>query len=194
MMDRALTILALCGSLREDSSNAGIIKVISKMLPGHIRMLGYNGIASLPHFDGNEEAAQSVIEFRNAITAADGILICSPEYAFGVPGSFKNALDWTVSSGSLSEKPAALITASTGGEKAHAAMLNILTALNAKLIQETTLLISFIRSKLNSNGEITDEKTDQQLNALTNAFVQLIEREQSSAFTADKKHDDVPMK
>lgn len=194
MMDRALTILALCGSLREDSSNAGIIKVISKMLPGHIRMLGYNGIASLPHFDGNEEAAQSVIEFRNAITAADGILICSPEYAFGVPGSFKNALDWTVSSGSLSEKPAALITASTGGEKAHAAMLNILTALNAKLIQETTLLISFIRAKLNSNGEITDEKTDQQLNALTNAFVQLIEREQSSAFTADKKHDDVPMK
>lgn len=175
MKNTPLSILAFSGSLRKDSSNTLLTTLIGKMIPGHIQFSVYPGLSELPHFDGSEHAPQSVKNLRDKIAAADGILICSPEYAFGVPGSLKNALDWTVSSGSIDNKPLALITASTGGEKAHAAMLHILTALNATLTTDTTLLIPFIRSKLNSQGEITDDKTLEQIRRLVTAFIALIE-------------------
>jgi chromate reductase len=72
-------------------------------------------------------------------------------------------LDWTVSSGSLDNKPLALITASTGGENAHAALLLILGALNANVLREATLLIPFIRSKMDGEGKITDTETAENL-------------------------------
>ncbi|MGZ3819596.1 MAG: NADPH-dependent FMN reductase, partial [Mucilaginibacter sp.] len=85
----------------------------------------------------------------------------------------KNALDWTVSSASFSGKPTALITASTGGENAHEALIKILGAIDANLIKEATLLISFIRSKMDSEGNITDEETDQKLKELLAALIKV---------------------
>ena len=98
------------------------------------------------------------------LATADGVIICTPEYAFGVPGSLKNALDWTVGSGSFEGKPLALITASTGGQYAHGALQLILkNALGAHLSDDTSLLISFIRTKLDSTGAITDTATKEKL-------------------------------
>lgn len=78
---------------------------------------------------------------RDLIKNASGIIICTPEYAFGVPGQLKNMLDWMVSSGSLVDKPVALVTASSVGSHAHAALLLTLGALSAKVIDGATLLI-----------------------------------------------------
>jgi NAD(P)H-dependent FMN reductase len=111
---------------------------------------------------------------RAAITAADGIIICTPEYAFGVPGSLKNALDWTVSSGSFNEKPLAVITASSSGQKAHAALLDIFTALGAKVAPAATLLISFVRTKVNDKGAVTDETTRMALADVLGALIKEI--------------------
>jgi NAD(P)H-dependent FMN reductase len=119
-------------------------------------------MSEIPAFDpglDNDEPPAAVTAFRKQVSEADAIIICTPEYAYGVPGALKNALDWTVSSASFSGKPTALITASTGGENAHEALIKILGAIDADLLKEATLLISFVRSKMDNEGNITDEET-----------------------------------
>lgn len=166
-----IKILALCGSLRETSSNNTILKLISGMMPDYVEFAIYKKMASIPAFD--EIDNDPVIEFRQLIREADGVLICTPEYAFGVPGALKNALDWTVSSGDLDQKPVALITASSVGDKGHASMLNTLTALGTKIPEGGSLLISFVRAKLN-NGQFTDNQTEGSVRDVINALISAI--------------------
>jgi chromate reductase len=100
------------------------------------------------------------------------LLFAHPEYAYGVPGQLKNALDWMVSSSSFVDKPVALITASLGGEAAHAAMQLILGALSAKVIPEATLLVQFIRSKVNADGVIINGVTEERIRAVIEKFAE----------------------
>lgn len=101
-------------------------------------------------------------------------MICTPEYAFGVPGQLKNMLDWMVSSSLLVDKPMALITASSVGTHAHAAILLTLGALSAKVIDGATLLIPFIRSKIDGEGNITDEEAEKALREVMKVFSEAI--------------------
>jgi len=170
-------ILAISGSLREGSSNHNILQFLGKMMPSEINYTIYGGFRDIPAFDpeiDNNISPALVADLRERLAQADGIIICTPEYAFGVPGALKNALDWTVSSGSFSGKPTALITASTGGENAHEALIKILGAIDAKLSPETTVLIQFVRSKMNSDGIVTDRDTVQKLKTLIEAFINLL--------------------
>lgn len=162
-------LFAISGSLREGSSNHNILQLLGKMIPNGFNYIIYNGLRDVPAFDpgiDNEIPPVPVSDLRLQLSKADGIIICTPEYAFGVPGALKNALDWTVSSGSFSGKPTALITASTGGENAHEAMIKILGAIDAKFSPETTLLIQFVRSKMDLDGNVTDPETLQKLQTL----------------------------
>jgi NAD(P)H-dependent FMN reductase len=146
-------------------------------LPNGTTFAIYEGIDTLPHFNPSldaETAPAAVEHWRKALAAADGVIICTPEYAFGVPGSLKNALDWTVSSGSFNEKPVAIVTASSSGHKAHAALLDIFTALGASVPEDATLLIPFVRTKVNSAGKITDEATGKALYAVTHTLLQAV--------------------
>jgi chromate reductase, NAD(P)H dehydrogenase (quinone) len=166
-----IKILAISGSLRASSSNTKILKAIERLVPGNIEFNIYPGLSGIPHFDDADDVPAAVSAWRKELQEADAVLICTPEYAFGVPGTLKNALDWTVSSGELVNKPLALITASTGGDKAHAAFLQIFTALSAKIPEGGSLLIPFIRSKINAVGEISDVAT---LDAIKKTVASLI--------------------
>lgn len=169
-------ILAISGSLRAGSSNHNILQYLGGLIPDDFKYTIYDGLANVPAFDpgsDNDDPPVAVSDFRQKIADAAAIIICTPEYAFGVPGALKNALDWTVSSGSFSGKPAALITASTGGQHAHEAMIKILGALDAKLVPETTLLIQFIRTKI-VNGYIIDIQTLERLRTLLDYLLGLI--------------------
>ena len=159
MLANRIKIVAVSGSLRASSSNAAVLNAIEKMAPDEVDFFIYKGLATLPHFDDATEIPEAVSLWRKYLREADAVLVCSPEYAFGVPGSLKNAFDWTVGSGELVNKPLALITASTGGEKAHAAWLQIFTALSATIPEGAALLIPYVRSKLNAAGDITDAST-----------------------------------
>jgi chromate reductase len=159
-------IFALSGSLRAGSSNHNILRFLAKLAPPEINFTIYDNLAQIPPFDPGldyESPPDMVFEFRSFIAHADAIIICTPEYAYGVPGQLKNALDWTVSSGSLVDKPLALITASTGGENAHAALLLILGALSANVLTDATLLIPFIRAKMDREGNVADAATAESL-------------------------------
>ncbi|MEH2227196.1 NADPH-dependent FMN reductase [Nostoc sp.] len=102
------------------------------------------------------------------------ILFSTPEYAYGMPGVLKNALDWIVPSGELVDKPVATISASPselGGSKAHASLMLTLTALAANLVKGGSATIPFVGKKLNANGELTDMNTLQSLKFLLDALV-----------------------
>jgi chromate reductase len=170
-------IFAISGSLRVGSSNHAILNALGQMMPSNITYTIYNGLSEIPAFDpgmDNDSPPAAVAEFRRQLTEANGIIICTPEYAYGIPGALKNALDWTVSSASFSGKPTALITASTGGETAHEALIKVLGAIDAGLIKESTLLISFIRSKMDSEGNIKDEQTAGKLRLVLEALMNVV--------------------
>ena len=174
MKDYKINILAISGSLRADSSNNIIINTAAALVPDNVNFSIYEGLGTLPPFNDSKEPAQEVIDFRNILKAADGIFICSPEYAFGVPGVLKNALDWTVSSGEFVNKPVALITAATGGNNAHASLLLTFTALSTQISEESKLLISFVRSKLNEKGEVKDPAVVQAIRSVIESLIHTI--------------------
>lgn len=166
-------ILAIPGSLRANSSTHVVLSEIKNMMPSDVALEIFDGVGGLPHFDGADETPSVVKSFLEKLSEADGILICTPEYAFGVPGSLKNALDWTVGSMEMNDKPTALITASTGGERGHESMIHTLTALSAKMAGGSSLLISFIRSKI-KEGKIADEKVKESIQGVMNSLVRSI--------------------
>ncbi|MBC7829074.1 MAG: NAD(P)H-dependent oxidoreductase [Chitinophagaceae bacterium] len=179
MVDK-IKILAISGSFRTNSSNTNILRTITTMAPENVEVILYEGLGGLPHFNpvlDDENSSSAVKELRDLLLSVHGVIVCTPEYAFGVPGSLKNALDWTVSSGELTNKPVAVITASLVGEKAHAALLQIFTALSSSIAEGATLLIPFIRTKLNEKGEVSDADTLQSIQKVLNSLLACIENQ-----------------
>jgi chromate reductase, NAD(P)H dehydrogenase (quinone) len=170
----AMKILTIPGSLRPDSSSNKILKHITADFPASTLISNYDP-GTLPHFNDSQDTPATVNDFRKQIKEADGILICQPEYAFGVAGTLKNALDWTVGSGEFFNKPVALITAATGGENAHAAMLLTLKAMNAFIADGTTLVIPFVKAKLNVDGTVKDPDVLKQLRNVAMNFYSSLE-------------------
>ncbi len=134
-----------------------------KLASPSVKMDLYSDLDNLPHFSperDSDKAPDAVEKLRKKIKNADGIIFCTPEYAFNLPGVLKNALDWCVSSGEFNEKPVLVLSASplnTGGEKALASLQMTLTALGTN--QVGSYSIANVNSKLNSNKEITDKQT-----------------------------------
>ncbi len=171
----AQKILVLNGSTRANSTNGLFIEAILRLAADHAQFTLYPSVADLPHFNPDldvDPAPPEVAHFRRLLGEADGLLICTPEYAMGVPGSLKNALDWTVSSADLRLKPIMLVTASLSGEKAQASLLETLTVLEGALSPETTVLVQFARTKVDANANITDAQARSDLQSALDAFLQ----------------------
>jgi chromate reductase, NAD(P)H dehydrogenase (quinone) len=164
-----MKILAIPGSLRRNSSSNVVLKYIISALPKSA-IVTIAQIDSLPHFDDPTENPPVVTAFRESIAESDLILICTPEYAFGIPGSLKNALDWTVGSGEFLGKPVSVITASSSGEHGHAALLLVLQALSAKVLPDASLVIRSVRSRIGPDGQLRDEQVINSLRRCTAAM------------------------
>ncbi len=170
-------ILAIPGSTRMQSSNNHLIKAIAVLYAEDLNITPFHSPELLPHFNpdhASENTPEPVLAFRRQILQADGVIICTPEYAHGVPGTLKNAIDWTVGSGEFSQKPVVLITASTDGKFAHESLLETLRVIEAKDIAEFNLLIQFVQTKVSGESKITDEKTLEELKTLMDRFLKLL--------------------
>jgi NAD(P)H-dependent FMN reductase len=119
----------------------------------------YRGLAELPAFnpdldgDGTPEA---VTTFRTALQACDAVLISSPEYAHGVPGAVKNALDWVVGSGELIDKPVAIINASARATHAWASLAETLRVMSARVILDASITVSLGGRTIDANGFVAN--------------------------------------
>jgi chromate reductase len=131
----ALNVLAISGSLRARSSNTEVVRASVIVAPPFVRIRMFEGLADLPYFnpdlDGEGAVAPvRVAQFRADIAAADAVLISSPEYAHGVPGVLKNALDWLVSDPAIVFKPIAVLNISRRSTYAHASLLETLRTMS----------------------------------------------------------------
>lgn len=177
-MNSKQNILAICGSASRNSSNLAILHYIAQLSKAELNITILDDLTRLPHFQTaltNENVPEKVVEFRNQIEAADGIIMCTPEYVFSIPSGLKNAIEWCVSTIVFSDKPIGLITASASGEKAHEELKLIMETVVTVFTEETTLLISGVRGKANQQGEITDDTTKRELEQFTRSFSKLME-------------------
>jgi len=128
-------ILGLCGSLRTASSNRALLEVAATLVPDDVEFVIHEGFGDFPLFrPDRDETPAPVQAFRDALRAADAIFVASPEYAHGITGSMKNALDWVVASGEFSGKPVAVPNTSFSSHHAHAALVEILKTMDTRVI------------------------------------------------------------
>jgi chromate reductase len=142
-----MKIVALSGSLRAASHNTAVLEVIRCLAPSDVAIELFEGIGKLPFFNSDLEAErlpEKVAAFRKIIGDADGVLISSPEYARGISGVMKNALDWLVGSHEFPGKPVALINTSPRATHALAALTLTLETMSANLINDASITLPLL--------------------------------------------------
>ena len=157
-MSTISNFLAISGSLRAHSSNTEVLRACAILAPASVRITLFDGLGDLPHFnpDLDKEGARlppSVESFRAEIDATDALLISSPEYAHGVPGALKNALDWLVSAPGMLFKPIGLINISSRSTHAYASLLETLRTMSTVPVPEASVELS-LTSRSQSAAEI----------------------------------------
>jgi NAD(P)H-dependent FMN reductase len=170
--------LAILGSTRRNSSNEIILKEIQNLFQDKVQITLYSKIDELPHFNPDIESEgvpPLVNELRELIKHSDGIIICTPEYVFSLPGTLKNALEWTVSTTVFSDKPTALIVASALGEKTFESLQLIMKTLGALVSDDSKVLIQGARSKINKDGSGVDLTVSKELQNVVESLLQTID-------------------
>jgi len=168
----ATTILALSGSLRQASLNTALLHAASGLCPSGVR-LDVRTLHGIPLYDGDVEAQgvpEAVTVLAQAIQAADGLLICTPEYNNSIPGVLKNGLDW-LSRGAegkktFAGKPTALMGATPGGfgtVQGQDAMLSVLRAFNVDCWFGGRLMVSKAHTLFDAKGALRDDALRTQL-------------------------------
>ena len=169
-------ILLISGSLRAGSTNTAAIRTAQQLAPDGVTTRIYQGMGSLPHFNPDddregERVHSAVADLRAHISAADGVAICTPEYAGALPGSVKNLLEWTVGDGSTYHKPITWINVSgpaapTGGADAHDSLRKVLGYVYANIIESACLRLPLTRDAVADDGTIHDPSTREQISAM----------------------------
>lgn len=165
-------LLAVSGSLRQASSNSILLRAAELLCPEGVRVAHYEGIGELPHFNPDllEDPPEAVIALRAIIGQADGLLVSCPEYARGIPGAFKNMLDWLVSSEEFPGKPVALFNASPRASHAQAALRLVLETMSASIIEDASMTVNLLSSQSSAEGIATDPVMGPQISTALGAF------------------------
>lgn len=134
-----ITILGLCGSLRLASRNRRALAIAQTLCPPDSRLTLWEGLGVLPPFSPDLDTAgqplpEPVRAFHEEVDAADALLIACPEYAHGIPGAFKNALDWLVGSPRFPGKPVALLNVAPRAVHAQAQLREVLATMSADIV------------------------------------------------------------
>lgn len=163
-------ILAISGSLRRSSLNSAALRAAALAATrSGIPVATANSIRRLPHFDPDIERdpPYAVHRFREACEGADAVLLAVPEYAFGIPGAFKNALDWAVASGALYRKPVALLSVAPlgRGTNVRRALELVFKALDCDASYHSVPLVP---ADLDQDGELRDP-------AITHELLRVVE-------------------
>jgi NAD(P)H-dependent FMN reductase len=147
--------------LRAGSVNEAVLRAVDDLAAAGTHVVHFRDMAELPHFNPDDDVDPlpgSVAKLRRAISEADAILICTPEYAGDLPGSFKNLLDWTVGGVETERKPVAWINASTSPTAAagtHRALRTVLAYTGCEIIDDACVHVPVPRSAVDG-GIVVD--------------------------------------
>ena len=171
-------ILALSGSTRKGSVNNAILSHIRTSAAASLNITIYDRLTELPWFNPDltdpENLPPSVRDFLRNLEKADGVILCTPEYVYSLPGLLKNAIEWCVATTVFQDKPLAMIVASLSGEKAFESLDLVMTTVGAKTTPDTKILISGAYSKLDKATHTLDEHTITLLDHLLISFLDLL--------------------
>ncbi|HKJ73696.1 MAG TPA: NADPH-dependent FMN reductase [Alphaproteobacteria bacterium] len=147
-------ILAISGSLRQASLNTMLLRAVARLAPPGMDVRLFQGLGELPLFNPDIETTNPapVQRLRDAILATDALLIASPEYAHGVTGVMKNALDWMVGNETFVERPVALLNASPRATHAQAALRETVVTMSARLVEEACITVPILGSDLDEDA------------------------------------------
>ena len=151
-----MKILALSGSLRTASINSALLRAAARLAPPAVTVTVFDGLGELPLFNPDLEASPpgAVTTFCSHVANADALLIASPEYAHGVTGTIKNALDWLVGFEPFACKPVALLNASPRAQYADAALRETLRTMAAVIVEPASIAIPLLGARLDEEGMI----------------------------------------
>lgn len=165
--------LAISGSRRAASTSTALLKAAAVLVPDGVTLSVYEGLGELPHFnpDLDKDPMQpAVADFRRQLRLADGVIISTPEYAHGVPGALKNALDWLVASGELYEKSVVLFSASPRANYAQASLIETLSVMTASVVSEACIALPLLGKNLDEHGIVSNPDFSRTICAALTAF------------------------
>lgn len=172
-----MKIIAISGSLRATSLNAAVLQAASRLAPTGVTIEIFEGIGNLPFFNSDldgDRLPREVAEFRAVIGTADGLLISSPEYARGVAGVMKNALDWLVGSFEFPNKPVALINTSPRATHALAALTVTLETMSARLVNDASITLPLLGTANDAESIAANAELAAPLRGALERYVQAI--------------------
>ena len=149
-----MKILAISGSLRAASMNTALLRAVARLAPDDVFVVLFNGLGEMPLFNPDIEATDppAVASLRAQIVSADALIIASPEYAHGITGVMKNALDWMVGCEAFVLKPVALLNASPRAVHAHTSLKEIVTVMSARVVEKASISVPLLGASLDEDG------------------------------------------
>jgi chromate reductase len=187
-VNSSYNILAISGSLRAHSSNTEVLRAVARLAPSTVSVTLFAGLAALPHFNPDLDLEGAVLPvpvqaFRAQVALADGLLICSPEYAHGVPGALKNALDWLVSGHEIPFKPIGLLNASSRSTHAQASLAETLRTMSTVLVPDASLSLALDGRRLDADAIIAEPDLADRLRSALHALLGAMETYRKSTHT-----------
>lgn len=180
MPGAGVRLLLVSGSTRGGSTNTAALRAARDMAPDGVRAALYDGLSDLPAFNPDNEEHGSphpaVARLRVELSAADGVLFCTPEYAGTLPGSLKNLLDWTVGHGDLVDKPVAWVNVGGAGrgDGAEATLRLVLDYVTATVIEPACVKLTVPRDAVGPDGDVTDAELRSGLGAVVASLASAI--------------------
>jgi chromate reductase len=184
MADGPIRVLGFAGSLRQGSYNRALLRAAQALAPEGMAIETFD-LAVVPLYNGDVEAEgdpEGVAAFKQAIRAADAVLMVTPEYNHGVPGVMKNAIDWASrppQDAALARTPVGIIGASpgiTGSARGQSQLRQAFEFTNSYCMPQPELLVFRAHEKFDADGRLTDEGTTRFLGAYLVAFAEWVRR------------------
>jgi chromate reductase len=165
--NRALALVSICGSLRKGSFNAALQRSLPELAPPGMTITALPGVGDMPLYNADVQAQgfpRPVTDMAEAIRKADGVVICSPEYNYSVPGVLKNAIDWIsrLPNQPFANKPVLIQSASQGvigGARMQYHLRQVLVFVEAVVFNKPEVAVGQAQTKVDQNLKLTDEAT-----------------------------------
>ena len=184
MTDKTLDVLVICGSLRKGSFNATIARALPGLAPAGMNFIPAPSFAKFPVYNADDQTATGfpadVTALADAVRAADGIVIVSPEYNWSIPGGLKNAIDWLsrFKEQPFKDKPVAVQSAAAGllgGSRMQYHLRQSLISIDVQWFGRPEVIVNFAAQKI-ENGELKDEPTKEMIRLQLAAFEKFVRK------------------
>ena len=166
-----IKIVAISGSLRKASYNTAVLEALKQMAPEYVEII-IGDIGTLPLFNPDREGEfiPALENLKSSLAEASGLIIASPEYAHGISGPMKNALDWLVSGVEFPNKPIMLINTSPRASHAAESLREVLKTMSGVIIESACLSVPLLSSGLDKNGIVANPAICAMLKASLSEF------------------------